>query len=102
MLKYQFLTITHPERELIELLREMKESNLGIFQYQKKLALDYSRNIFASEDHVGCFKTRRITLTEASVWVVITGQELKVINITPTLLVHWELHSIIWFPMLFS
>lgn len=83
MLKYQFLTITHPEEELVELLRRMKEANQGIFQYQKKQASDYAKNIFASEDHVGCFKTRRTTLAEASVWVVIIGQELKVTNITP-------------------
>lgn len=47
MLKCQFLTATHPEDELIKLLLKMKESNLGIFQDQKKLALDYSRNIFS-------------------------------------------------------
>ena len=84
MLKYQFLTITHPEEELVKLLRELKKVNQGIFQYQKKLASDYAKNIFAPEDHVGCFKTRRATLAEASVWVVITGNELKVTNITPT------------------
>ena len=84
MLKYQYLSIIHPEKELIELLRKMKEPNQGVFQYQKKLASDYAKNIFASEDHVGCFKTRRTSLAEASVWVVISGQELKVTNITPT------------------
>ena len=84
MLKYQFLTITHPEEELVDLLRKMKEAKKGAFLYQKSLASDYAKNIFVEEDHVGCFKTRRASLAESSVWVVITGNELKVTNITPS------------------
>lgn len=84
MLKYQFLTITHPENELVELLGKMKEASKGAFLYQKTLASDYAKNIFVKEDHVGCFKTRRTSLAESSVWVVITDNELKVTNITPS------------------
>ena len=83
MLKYQFLRIRHPENELVNLLRQMKEADKGPFKYQKTLAVDYAKNIFVPEDHVGCFKTRRTTLAESSVWVLITGDELKVTNITP-------------------
>ena len=83
MYKYQFLTITHPEEELVALLEKMKDSKQGTFLFQKKLSMDYANNIFAPINHVGCFKTRRTSLSEASVWVVITGKELKVTNITP-------------------
>ena len=84
MLKYQFLTIKHPEDELVGLLKKMKEATKGAFLYQKTLALDYAKNIFMTVDHVGCFKTRRTTLAESSVWVIIIGNELKVTNITPS------------------
>lgn len=84
MLKYQYLTIRHPENELVNLLRQMKEVTRGAFIYQKTFSSEYAKNIFKSEDHVGCFKTRRTTLAESSVWVVITGDELKVTNITPS------------------
>ncbi len=69
---------------MVALLGKMKESIKGAFVYQKKLATEYAKNIFVDEDHVGCFKTRRTTLAESSVWVVISGEELKVTNITPT------------------
>ncbi len=84
MLKYQYLIITHPENQLVDLLTKMKEATKGAFIYQKMLALEYAKSIFVKEDHVGCFKTRRASLAESSVWVVITENELKVTNITPT------------------
>lgn len=84
MLRFQYLTITHPEEELVALLRKMKEATKGAFLYQRTLAAEYARNLFKSEDFVGCFKTRRTSLSESSVWVVITGEELRVTNITPT------------------
>lgn len=84
MLKYQFLTITHPEDDLVELLKKMKEAKKGAFLFQKSLASDYAKNIFVKEDHVGCFKTRRASLAESSVWVVISDNELSVTNITPS------------------
>ena len=84
MLKYQFLTIKHPEDDLVNLLKQMKGVTKGAFLYQKALASEYAKNIFMEEDHVGCFKTRRTSLAESSVWVVITGDEFKVTNITPS------------------
>ena len=84
MLRFQYLTITHPEAELVALLRKMKGAKRGTFLYQKTLATEYARNLFKSEDYVGCFKTRRTSLSESSVWVVITGDELRVTNITPS------------------
>lgn len=84
MLRFQYLTITHPEAELVALLRKMKDAKKGAFLYQKTLATEYARNLFKSEDYVGCFKTRRTSLSESSVWVVITGDELRVTNITPS------------------
>lgn len=84
MLRFQYLTIPHPEEELVALLRKMKEATKGAFLYQKSLAAEYAKNLFKKEDYVGCFKTRRTSLSESSVWVVITGEELRVTNITPT------------------
>lgn len=83
MHRFRYLTITHPEADLVALLRKMKEVKKGAFLYQKTLAAEYAKNLFKSEDYVGCFKTRRTTLSESSVWVVINGEELRVTNITP-------------------
>lgn len=84
MLRFQYLTITHPEAELVALLQKMKETTKGVFLYQKTLAVEYAKNLFKKEDYVGCFKTRRTSLSESSVWVVINGEEMRVTNITPT------------------
>lgn len=82
MRKYQQLTIVHAKDQLIELLNELKSAK-GIFSYKRNKSIEYAKNIFHTEDTVGCFYTDRVTLNKSTVWVVITGDEMKVTNITP-------------------
>lgn len=84
MRKYQFLSIRHPEEDLVELLNKLKSTSKGVFSYQSQKSQEYADNIFMDISHVGCFKTRRSSLAASTVWVIIDGEELKVTNITPS------------------
>ena len=82
MKKFRTLTIKAPQENLVALLNTLKKQEKGVFTYKRNKSNEYARNIFHSEDTVGCFTTGRKTLAKASVWVVITNGELKVTNIT--------------------
>lgn len=82
MKKFRTLTITAPQENLVALLNTLKKQEKGVFIYKRNKSNEYARNIFHSEDTVGCFTTERKTLAKASVWVVITNGVLKVTNIT--------------------
>lgn len=84
MKKFRTLTITAPQNKLVELLDSLKKLDKGVFSYKRNKSNEYARNIFHSDETVGCFSTERKTLAKSSVWVVITNDELKVTNITPT------------------
>lgn len=81
MKKFKQIVITHPHEELVSLLNTLKKSK-GIFAYKRKKSLEYARNIFHTEETVACFATERNALAKASVWVVVTNNELRVTNIT--------------------
>lgn len=83
MKKFQQLIIRHSHDALVELLDTLKKQDKGVFTFKRNKSNEYARNIFHTEDTVGCFSTERKTLAKASVWVVITNDELKVTNITP-------------------
>lgn len=84
MKKFRTLTITASQDKLVTLLDSLKKQEKGVFIYKRNKSNEYARNIFHSEDTVGCFTTERRSLAKASVWVVITNGELKVTNITPS------------------
>jgi hypothetical protein len=83
MKKFKTLTIRAPHRELVALLDTLKKQDKSIFTYKRTKSNEYARNIFHEENTVGCFSTNRKTLSKASVWVVITNEELTITNITP-------------------
>lgn len=82
MKKFKQLIIRRSHEELVSLLNNLKSCE-GIFAYKRNKSLEYARNIFHTEETVACFATERNTLAKASVWVVVTNDELKVTNITP-------------------
>ncbi|MBR4337853.1 MAG: hypothetical protein IKP91_06420, partial [Bacteroidaceae bacterium] len=83
MKKFKTLTIRAPHGELVALLDTLKKQDKSIFTYKRTKSNEYARNIFHEENTVGCFSTNRKTLSKASVWVVITNEELTITNITP-------------------
>lgn len=82
MKKFQKLTIAHPQQELVALLNELKKTK-GIFVYKRNKSAEYARNIFRKEELVACFTTEWKSFSKASVWVVISNDEMTVTNITP-------------------
>ena len=83
MKKFKTLTVRASHEGLVELLDTLKKQDKCVFTYKRKKSNEYARNIFHKEDTVGCFSTERKTLLKASVWVVITNEELTITNITP-------------------
>lgn len=82
MKKYQKLTISRPQQELLALLNKLKRTK-GIFVYKRNKSVEYARNLFRNEDLVACFATERKSYSKSSVWVVISNDEMTVTNITP-------------------
>lgn len=70
------------QQRLSDLLATLKDSDNKVFTYQKKISEQYAENIFMDINNVGCFKTKRKSLFESCVWVLLSDDVLKVVNIT--------------------
>ena len=82
MKQFKTLTIRASHEKLVKFLNTLKKQDNCIFTYKKQKSNEYAKNIFHKEYTVGCFSTKRNTLYKASVWVVITNEELTITNIT--------------------
>lgn len=82
MKKFQTLKIYNSQECLTRLLNTLKLSQKNIYVYQKKLTEDYAKNIFVDVNNVACFKTKRKSLFESCVWLLVSNGSLIVTNIT--------------------
>lgn len=82
MKKFMTLKIHKSQKCLIELLSTLKSCEKSVYVYQKKLTEDYAKNIFVDVNNVACFKTKRKSLFESCVWLLVSNDTLIVTNIT--------------------
>lgn len=82
MKKIRTLKIHKSKESLVELLNTLRLNQKSIYVYQKKLTEDYAKNIFVDVDNVACFKTKRKSLFESCVWLLVSNDTLTVTNIT--------------------
>lgn len=82
MKKFIELKITSKDEQLIiNLLDDLKKSKSSKWTFEKKLSSDYAKNIFLPHEKVACFKANATKHYEATIWVIINKQELKITNI---------------------
>lgn len=82
MKKYINIEIKNSKEKLVGLLNSLKEDDKNGFIFQKKLTEDYAKNIFVRIENVACFKTRKQSLFESSVWLLLKDNRLIITNIT--------------------
>ena len=81
MKKYISLSIKNESEVLLNLMKTLKNSSNSVFTYLKKNTEEYAKNIFVPESNVACFKTRRKSLFESYVWLLLSGESIIVTNI---------------------
>ena len=85
MKKYRTLEIRDTEDQLVALLNRLKDAERPGFVYQKKMTESYAKNVFARVDHAACFKTKRKSLFESNIFMLIHNGTLSVTNIISTI-----------------
>lgn len=85
MKKFKTLKIHQSQECLTELLNTLRLSKKTSYTYQKKLTEDYAKNIFVDVNKVACFKTKRKSLFESCVWLLVSSDTLIVTNITSSI-----------------
>ena len=66
--------------------------------FRQDLVEDYAKNVSKNKDEVGCFESPTINAKKGLVWFVIWENELKIVNIVPTVsvsLTHDEYNEIL-------
>lgn len=82
MKAFQHLIIKKDANSMRSLLLALKESFGKPFEYRKLQSERYADMIFEDRSNVACFKTKRLSLYESTVWVLLRKDELYVTNIT--------------------
>ncbi len=83
MKRYILLKISNPNiGKIQQLLTQIKDVTHAPFTYMKQASAEYAKNLFLNTENAACFKTKRKTLFEATVWVLISNEALRVTNIT--------------------
>lgn len=81
MKRFIDLEIKASEEILIEFLDKLKESETNKWKFEKKFSKDYAMNISLPENKVACFKANSTKYYEATIWIVINENNLRVANI---------------------
>lgn len=82
MKAFQHLIIKKDANSIRSLLYELKEASGKPFEYRKLQSERYADMIFEDRSNVACFKTKRSSLFESTVWMLLRRDELYVTNIT--------------------
>ncbi|MGZ3752346.1 MAG: hypothetical protein ACXVB0_15685 [Mucilaginibacter sp.] len=69
---------------LILFLNELKSQEVSEWPYLVKESRDYATHIFKDESEVAVFRSPLICHRTATVWLILTGREVKITNIVPT------------------
>lgn len=82
MKAFQHLIIKKDANSMQGLLQTLKDVSGKPFEYRKLQSERYADMIFEDRSHVACFKTKRSSLYESTVWMMLRKDELYVTNIT--------------------
>jgi hypothetical protein len=81
MKRFIDLEIKASEEILIEFLDKLKAAETNKWKFEKKFTKDYALNISLQENKVACFKANSTKYFEATIWIVINKNNLRVANI---------------------
>lgn len=79
-------TITGEHQALLHVLANMKSDISLPFVFDRVETQSYARAIMKEENHVACFKTKRVSLYESKVFVYISNEKLIVANILSSMI----------------
>jgi hypothetical protein len=99
MKKFKDLIIQSGQSQTLKDILQSVISGLpSNWKFREDLVMEYAKNVSKSKDEIGCFESPTINSKNGFVWFVIWENELKVVNIVPTVsgsLTHDEYNEIL-------